>query len=113
MESGGKEALLTDFLKHFRDVWGISAIAFTLSDKDSTEINAFRAVWPKAKHQLCYWHCNKAVKKRLAILRRMPGPYNAEAARREFPFISKDFVPFAQQKGGTTGKGKVNVWLTR
>jgi transposase-like protein len=34
-------------------------IMFTLSDKDTSEINAFRAKFPRAKHQLCYWHCTQ------------------------------------------------------
>ena len=35
---------------------------FTLSNKDQSEINALREVWPNAKHQLCLWHVLRALK---------------------------------------------------
>jgi hypothetical protein len=70
--------------------------AFTGSDKDVSEIAAIRGVFDTVKHLLCYWHCIRAVKTRLSILRRTPGPYNVEQARNEFPWIDKDFVPIAQ-----------------
>lgn len=69
----------------------------TLSDKDWSEIGACQDIFPDAKHQLCFWHCLRAVKKRLAILRRQPGPYNVEQAIAEFSFIDPTFLPLAQR----------------
>ena len=39
---------------------------FVLSDKDQSEINALRCVWPEAKHQLCLWNILRAVDRRLS-----------------------------------------------
>lgn len=94
---GAKERLLSEFLRHLREQWTISPI-ITLSDKDLSEIAAMRQEFSGAKHQLCYWHALRAVKKRLATLRRAPAPYNVTAARDEFDWIADDFVPIAQSK---------------
>lgn len=77
----------------------------TLSDKDWSEINAFCKVFPQAKHQLCFWHCLDAIKKRLAILRRRPAYYDVDQAIHEFEFIDKNFVPIAQSKERTPVSG--------
>nr|VWP01304.1 Nonribosomal peptide synthetase 6 (NPRS 6) (EC (Extracellular siderophore synthetase) [Ganoderma boninense] len=100
-EKGGKERYLTRFLTTVRDRWHLNAV-FTLTDKDWSEINACRAVFPWAKHQLCYWHVLRAIKTRLAILRRMPAFYRAEEAHTEFSWISEDFVPQQQQTNPDT-----------
>lgn len=97
-DKGGKERILTKFLEETRD-FGRLKVLFTLSDKDWSEINAFSNAFPGAKHQLCLWHCARAVKKRLSILRRTPGPYDADEAVEEFPWIDRNFVPIAQQNG--------------
>lgn len=39
---------------------------FTLSDKDKSDINALRTVWPNAKHHLCIWDVLRAIRHRLA-----------------------------------------------
>jgi hypothetical protein len=90
-DPGGKEHLITDLLAHLRDKCGIRPI-ITLSDKDFSEINAFLQVFPWAKHQLCFWHCLRAVKTRLSILRRQPKHYDALEAKKEFDWIDKDFT---------------------
>src|SRR5882757_9073849 len=36
---------------------------FTLSDKDQSEINTLKEVWPDAKHQLCLWHILRALRR--------------------------------------------------
>lgn len=82
-DKGAKERILTKFLEETRDLGNLKAL-FTLSDKDWSEIHAFQNAFPDAKHQLCLWHCARAVKKRLSILRRTPGPYNVEEAAKEF-----------------------------
>ncbi|PPQ78411.1 hypothetical protein CVT26_007765 [Gymnopilus dilepis] len=63
-----------------------------------SEINAFLAKFPEAKHQLCFWHCLRAVKTRLSILRRRPRYYDVLEAKKEFDFIDLDFVPQAQEQ---------------
>ncbi|KAG8912440.1 hypothetical protein FRC01_005099 [Tulasnella sp. 417] len=93
---GSKRQVLETFLEHFRDRWGLT-VKVTLSDKDWTEIGACRRTWPDAKHQLCFWHCLRALKKRLAILRRQPALYNVKEAIAEFAFIDPTFLPIAQQ----------------
>ncbi|KDQ09763.1 hypothetical protein BOTBODRAFT_76568, partial [Botryobasidium botryosum FD-172 SS1] len=85
-----KKRVLEQFLAHFRDEHGLN-VKFTLSDKDFAEIGACHTVFPRAKHQLCFWHCLKAVKKRLSILRRQPAHYNSAQAKQEFKFIDEQF----------------------
>jgi hypothetical protein len=96
-ETGGKQRYLEELLEHFQKKWKVRAI-FTLTDKDMSEINAFLAKFPKAKHQLCFWHCLRAIKTRLSILRRRPKFYDVLEAKKEFDFVSISFVPRAQEK---------------
>ncbi|KDQ05941.1 hypothetical protein BOTBODRAFT_624227, partial [Botryobasidium botryosum FD-172 SS1] len=91
-----KKRVLEQFLAHFRDKHRLK-VKFTLSDKDFAEIGACHTVFPRAKHQLCFWHCLKAIKTRLSILRRQPAHYNSAQAKQEFDFIDQQFVPLAQQ----------------
>lgn len=95
---GVKEKYIQELLEHFRHTWHIRAI-ITLSDKDHSEINACLKVFPEAKHQLCFWHCLRAVKTRLSIIRRQPRHYDVLEAKKEFPFIDRSFVPIAQASG--------------
>lgn len=94
-EKGAKERFLSEFLQHLREKWAILP-KITLSDKDLSEIYAMRKQFPDAKHQLCFWHALRAIKKRLATLRRAPSPYNVAFARKEYPWIAEDFVPVSQ-----------------
>ena len=73
------------------------SLTVTHSDKDHCEINALAHVFPQAKHQLCYWHVLRAVRKRLSILHRQPAHYDVKAAIKCFPFISPTFLPIAQR----------------
>lgn len=94
---------MKDLLDHFNKTWQLRAI-ITLTDKDMAEINAFLAKFPEAKHQLCFWHALRAIKKRLAILRRMPAHYDAALAHAEFDWIDTKFVPIGQsQEVGPVG----------
>jgi len=68
---------------------------FVLSDKDQSEINALKRVWPQAKHQLCLWHILRALKRRLSH-NENPSPYNALEAHGAFPDIDPEFVPLGQ-----------------
>ncbi|KAG9045114.1 hypothetical protein FS837_007016 [Tulasnella sp. UAMH 9824] len=93
---GSNQKVLEAFLKYFRDWWGLT-VKVNLSDKNWPEIGACQRTWPDAKHQLCFWHCLRVVKKRLATLRRQPAPYNVQEAMAEFPFIEPAFLPISQQ----------------
>ena len=106
-QDGGKQKVLIDFLQHFCDEWGIRPLV-TLSDKDFSEINVYSNVFPFAKHQLCFWHCLRAVKKCLAVNGRQPGFYHVGQAWEEFPFIHEYFVPLAQR--GTLPKPEVHMY---
>lgn len=90
-----KRSILDRWLRQLKGSWGLVAVK-TLSDKDQSEIAAMHAVFPEATHQLCFWHAGRAVKQRLAVLRRQPAPYDAEKAHEEFDFIDKAFVPVSQ-----------------
>ncbi|KDQ14257.1 hypothetical protein BOTBODRAFT_110345 [Botryobasidium botryosum FD-172 SS1] len=95
-----KQHLLEQFLRHFRDEYKLT-VNFTLSDKDFAEIGACRSVFPRAKHQLCFWHCLRAVKRRLSILRRQPAHYDWQEAVSEFTLIEPTFLPKAQRSSST------------
>ena len=97
-EEGGKERYLRDLLSYVKDTWNLRAL-ITLTDKDLSEINAFLGVYPEAKHQLCFWHCLRAVKTQLSILRRRPKHYDVLEAKKEFDWIDETFVPSAEAKG--------------
>ncbi|KAF5361380.1 hypothetical protein D9758_006193 [Tetrapyrgos nigripes] len=95
-EAGVKEDYICSFLEHFKARYDLNP-SFTLSDKDLSEINAFLKAFPEAKHQLCFWHCLRAVKQQLSILQRPPKFYNVTEARNEFgDAINKNFVPVGQ-----------------
>ncbi|KAF7965234.1 hypothetical protein HWV62_44909 [Athelia sp. TMB] len=94
---GAKERCICALLRYVRKEWNVCAIA-TLTDKDWGEINTFLAEYPEAKHQLCFWHCLRAIKKHLSILRRAPAHYNVAEAMKEFNFIKADFVPVGQSQ---------------
>lgn len=97
-EPGGLAEYLSEFISYFKETWNIEA-RITLTDKNSSEINAFRRVFPDAKYQLCFWHVLRAVKTRLSILRRSPAYYDVESAHKEFDFIDKNFLPVGQIDG--------------
>jgi hypothetical protein len=65
--------------------------AFTMSDKDQSKINAMTAVWPDAKHQLCYWHALRANKQRLAKNTSRPAKFNPAELLEFFAWESIDF----------------------
>ena len=92
--TGAKEQLLKKFLEKLKER-GVNP-KFTLTDKDISAINAMRAIWPRAKHQLCFWHALRALKQRLAK-KTKPVPYDVDSAVNEFPFIDRTFVPISQE----------------
>ncbi|KAJ7217987.1 hypothetical protein GGX14DRAFT_561334 [Mycena pura] len=96
-EPGGKQTYLEHVLEYLQATWKTHSIA-TLSDKDWSEINACLAKFKhlNSRHQLCFWHGLRAVKKRLAVVKRQPAPYDWLEACREFDFIDTKFVPIGQ-----------------
>ena len=89
-----KENVLVNWMSALK-VRGITP-EFTLSDKDQSEISALHRVWPTAKHQLCFWHTIRAIKRRLANNREAPAFYRPADARRMFDFIDPTFLPLGQ-----------------
>ena len=69
---------------------------FTLTDKDITEINAFRKKIPTAKHQLCYWHGIRYIEDRLAE-NKPPASYDPRKAHRVFDFIDPTWAPTSKE----------------
>ena len=80
---------------------------FTLSDKDQSEINALKDVWPGAKHQLCLWHMLRALKRRLSK-NDNPNLYSASQAHSAFQEIDKSFVPLGQMSVNE----RVRTWFS-
>jgi len=83
---------------------------FTLSDKDQTEINALRQVWPEAKHQLCLWHILRAIKHRLS-LNEPPSSYNILEADDAFLDIDVSFIPLGQMNANERVCTLVFYWF--
>ncbi|KAF9563663.1 hypothetical protein CPC08DRAFT_632434 [Agrocybe pediades] len=80
-DTGGKQRFISDLLNHFKKKWHVNAL-FTLTDKDFSEINAFREVFPEAKHQLC--PTSKF--------------YDVMEAKKEYKWIDESFIPIGQVK---------------
>jgi hypothetical protein len=109
-ETGGKQRYLEEFLEYFQKKFKVQAI-FTLTDKDMSEINAFLSKFPDAKHQLCFWHCLRAIKTRLSILRRRPKFYDVLEAKKEFSFVDTSFIPQRQEKEPKTKVSNIFLYL--
>ncbi|KAG8900052.1 hypothetical protein FRC00_000052 [Tulasnella sp. 408] len=89
-KTGAKKRLLIDFLDFYRA--RCPRITFTLTDKERAEVDAFRKVWPNAKHQCCYWHAIRYLETRLSE-NKPPGPYDPRVASRKFDFIDPTWTP--------------------
>jgi hypothetical protein len=87
---GAKNHMLQDFVGWISD--RCPNITFTLSDKDTAEINAFRTKLPRAKHQLCYWHTIKYLEEHLAEDKPL-AKYDPRSAHRVFDFIDPTWAP--------------------
>lgn len=85
-----KEHLLRDFIGWISE--RCPNITFTLSDKDTAEINAFRTKLPNAKHQLCYWHAIRYLEERLSQ-DKPPAKYDPRIPHRRFKFIDPTWAP--------------------
>ncbi|KAJ3964227.1 hypothetical protein EV361DRAFT_856344 [Lentinula raphanica] len=87
---GTKELILRDFISWITQ--RCPNIKFTLTNKDITEINAFRTELPHAKHQLCYWHGLRYIEKRLGE-NKPPAAYDPRVAHQIFSFIDPTWAP--------------------
>ncbi|CAG8688085.1 5568_t:CDS:2, partial [Scutellospora calospora] len=62
--------------------------------KDFAEINAAKEVWPQSDIQLCQWHIDQAINKKLKSKKRIQyTQYQPEEAAAEFSFINPKFKP--------------------
>jgi hypothetical protein len=89
-EPNAKDRLLVQVLEWIK--MRCPNIMFTLSDKDTSEINACRTVLTDAKHQLCYWHAIRYLEQRLAN-DKVPKPYDGRKAHKLFDFIDPTWAP--------------------
>ena len=103
-----KETILVNWMEALK-ARGISP-EFTLSDKDQSEINALGRVWPAAKHQLCFWHMLRAIRRQLANNREPPAYYRSGDAKQMFAFIDTAFLPLGQMS--THDKVCVYTYIT-
>ncbi|KIJ31165.1 hypothetical protein M422DRAFT_186329 [Sphaerobolus stellatus SS14] len=87
---GAKDRALQDVLSWLKIK--CPNVAFTLSDKDTSEINAFAAVFEKAKHQLCYWHAIRYLEERLGE-DKPPAAYDGRRAHKIHNFIDPTWAP--------------------
>ncbi|KIY64289.1 hypothetical protein CYLTODRAFT_358634 [Cylindrobasidium torrendii FP15055 ss-10] len=87
---GGKQRYLECLFRHLQICWKLRP-AWTLSDKDLSEINA-----------LC------TVKQRVSTVRRAPAFYHADKAHEEFDFIRADFLPIGQLPSNVVRKMILN-----
>lgn len=62
-DPGAKSQTLLQFLRPLQTA-GFQPTFFG-SDKDHSQINAIKTVWPGASIQLCFWHAKRAVKTKL------------------------------------------------
>lgn len=66
MEDGAMTHVLDQFLRP------LFLAGFTPSffgcDKDKSEINAIKKVWPSVKIQLCFWHAKRAIKAKMRVI---------------------------------------------
>jgi hypothetical protein len=68
------------------------------------EIGASQCVWSEAKHQLCWWHQRKAVRR--CLKENLPtSVYNALRAKREHSFIDLAFRPYGRTDPNDTEGG--------
>lgn len=86
---------------------------FVLSDKDSGQIAAVEEAWSwKANVQLCYWHLEHAIDRRLKEKKSTASSYNtakAHAAHEEFAFIDPTWLQ--QQDRGVLCPGDLTKEL--
>ncbi|KAF0348188.1 ATP-dependent DNA helicase pif1 [Gigaspora margarita] len=75
-------------------------LAFVLLDKDSGEINAVQKAWHKSIIQLCLWHMEHAIERKLKEKKIKKSQYTIQKAQEaylEFDFINPNWLPVEQQ----------------
>ena len=71
-------------------------------DKDRSEINAVRQVWPSAKIQLCLWHAKRAIQIKLKDCNK------ADSLANYFPSEAKSLVPCLEICWGSYQKNRTD-----
>ncbi|KAF7329636.1 SWIM-type domain-containing protein [Mycena kentingensis (nom. inval.)] len=92
ISQGKRKKSLSAFLSCVKAAYGINP-EFTHVDKDTGEISALQAIFPRAKVSICWWHVDDAVGKRLRKAKLSTTPYKPAVARQQFDFIALDFRP--------------------
>ncbi|KAG8832114.1 hypothetical protein FRC17_002022 [Serendipita sp. 399] len=92
IENLKRKNALEAFLRLICDKYGLKP-RFVHTDKDVAEIRAAQAVWPDAKHQLCQWHQQRAVKTRVMMRKLATTRYNARRANSAYQFIDPAWKP--------------------
>ena len=72
---------------------------FMFSDKDLGQINAIESVFGRFALRLCLWHLDHSVKLRFNESKTADPRYDAVAARRNYPFVSLNFLPSEDRSG--------------
>ncbi|CAK5283818.1 unnamed protein product [Mycena citricolor] len=89
---GAKDRMLQQVLRAISTDDGAPNIRFVHTDKDLSEINAARAVFPDSKHQVCMWHGPRYVKERLCQ-DKLPAYYDPRKAHKVYKIIDPTWCP--------------------
>ncbi|CAB4444165.1 unnamed protein product [Rhizophagus irregularis] len=93
--SAGKNRNITEILTYWMQALkerNLRYFPFILTDKDFSEINASKTVWPEAHLQLCMWHVQRAIKQRLASNKKgVYYSYNPRIAHEECSLIDPNW----------------------
>ncbi|EAU90664.2 hypothetical protein CC1G_03933 [Coprinopsis cinerea okayama7 len=68
---------LASFASACKKMYGVEP-TFAHLDKDMAEIGCVKEVWPKAKTNICWWHLDRAVSKRLSTNKLQTTPYKLQ-----------------------------------
>lgn len=92
---GKRKQALTKWAAALRDTCNIHP-EFVHTDKDMAEVSMSRTVWPQAKHQLCWWHLERAIRQRMAKSKLSTSPYIGQRVHSIFNFVDPTFSPTQQ-----------------
>jgi hypothetical protein len=94
-KKGTMQHMLKEVLTWFKAWTWCLHIKFTLSNKDSYEINVIHLVIVRAKHQLCCWHAERYIEACLKENKLLAwyDPYDPCNAQMIFSFIDPTWAP--------------------
>lgn len=105
---GKRTRALTNWAIHLRDNYDLNP-QFIHTNKDMAEVGMSRTTWPDAKHQLCFWHQDRAVSERLAKAVLATTPYKPHLAHQIHPFIDPLWKPKGRADPKDVEGGKLIV----